>query len=50
MGLSEYSGYRVQSPLVDVTAWHKKSALVIGLLHRLRYLSQMCDNWTFAST
>ncbi len=34
-GLSEYSGCRMRSPLVDLTAWHKKSALVIGLLHRL---------------
>ncbi len=33
---SEYSGYRVQSPLVDLTVRHKKSALVIELLHRTR--------------
>ncbi len=32
-GPSEYSGHRVQSPLVDSTAGHKKSALVIGPLH-----------------
>ncbi len=46
VGLSEYSGRRVRSPLVDLTAWHKKSALVIGPLHWLGYLSQMCDNQT----
>ena len=33
---SEYSGCRVWSPLVDLTAWHKKSVLVIGPLHRTR--------------
>ncbi len=33
---SEYSGRRVGSPLVDLTAWHKKSALVIRPLHRTR--------------
>ncbi len=31
---SEYLRCRVWSPLVDLTAWHKKSALVIRLLHR----------------
>ena len=33
---SEYSRRRVQSPLVDLTAWHKKSALVIGPPHQTR--------------
>ena len=46
VGPSEYSGRRVQSPLVDSTAWHKKSALVIGPPHRLGQLSQTCDSRT----
>ncbi len=33
---SEYSRHRVRSPLVDLTAQHKKSVLVIGLLHWTR--------------
>ncbi len=45
-GLSEYSRHRVRSPLDDLTAWHKKSALVIGPPHRLGQLSQTCDSWT----
>ncbi len=45
-GPSEYSRRRVRSPLVDLTAWHKKSALVIGLPHQLGQLSQMCDSRT----
>ncbi len=43
-GPREYSGCRVWSPLVDSTAWHKRSALVIRLLHRLGWLSQTCDS------
>ncbi len=46
VGLSEYSRCRVRSPLVDSTAWHKKSALVIRPLHLLGQLSQTCDSQT----
>ena len=48
-GLSEYSRRRVQSLLVDSTVWHKKSALVIGLLLQLGQLSQTCDSQTCES-
>ncbi len=39
----EYSGCRVRSPLVDLTAQHKKSALVIGPLHRTQFT--VTDMW-----
>ena len=46
VGPSEYSRRRVRSPLDDLTAWHKKSALVIRPPHRLGQLSQSCDSQT----
>ncbi len=44
----EYSRRRVRSPLVDLTAWHKKSALVIGPPHLTRKTVTWVwqpDNW-----